>query len=67
MYKLNRTAFKMQTNEQASNNCEYWLAKTPAERLKAVAYLNSVAFNYPINNPPRLDRTHFKVRSRTNG
>ena len=67
MYKLNRTAFKMQTYEQASDNREYWLSKTATERLKAVAYLNSVAYNYPINNPPRLDRTYFKVTFRTNG
>ena len=67
MYKLDRTAFKMQTYEQASDHCEYWLSKTATERLKAVAYLNSVAYNYPVHNPPRLDRTYFKVTSRTNG
>ena len=64
MYKLNRKVFKMQTFEEASDNCKYWLQKTPIERLEAAAYLNSAAYNYPFNNPPRLDRTYFKITHR---
>lgn len=65
MYKLDRTAFKMQSYQEASDNCDYWLSKTPAERLNAAAYLNSVAYDYPINNPPPMDRTCFKITRRT--
>lgn len=64
MYKLDRTAFKMQTFQEASDNCDYWLSKTPAERLMAAAYLNSVAYNYPIDDPPRMDKTIFKITNR---
>ncbi|MGB8194663.1 MAG: hypothetical protein WCF67_22210 [Chitinophagaceae bacterium] len=63
-YKLDRTAFKAQTAEEASHQYGYWKKQTHEERLKAAFYLNSVAFNFDINNPPRLDRNSFKMRSR---
>lgn len=31
-------------------------------RLRAAAYLNSVAYNYDFNNLPRMDRTAFSMR-----
>ncbi len=63
-YKLDRTAFVQQTKEQATNQQEYWLAKTVNERLEAAFYLNSVAYNFDINNPPRMDKTFFTIRKR---
>jgi len=32
---MDRTAFKINTFEEADNNVEYWLSKTPTERLAA--------------------------------
>jgi len=64
MYRLDRNAFKMHKFEEAANHVDYWLSKTETERLKAAAYLNSVAYNYPSDNPPRLDKTLFHTRSR---
>ena len=61
-YRLDRTAFIAQTMEKASNNYSYWKQQSYTERLRASFYLNSVAFNFDINNPPRLDRTAFKTR-----
>lgn len=46
------------------NDFKYWQTKTVKERLLAVAYLNSVAFNYDINNPPKVDRTVFSIEKR---
>lgn len=63
-YRLDRTAFKAQTAEEASNHVDYYKSLTWQERLRIANYLNSIAFNYPENNPPRLDRTKFSVRSR---
>lgn len=40
---------------------------TFVDRLKVAAYLNSVAFRYDINNPPRLNRTAFSARKHQNG
>ena len=61
-YRLDRTKFKMQTFQEADNQYAYWRTKTPVERLRASYYLISVAFNFDINNPPRIDRSVFKMR-----
>jgi hypothetical protein len=63
-YRLDRTAFKAQTAKQASDHAAYYKKLTWQERLHIANYLNSVAFNYPESEPPRLDRTAFKIRVR---
>ena len=65
MFKLDRTAFMAGSHEAASDNIAYWKAQSMAERLKAAAYLNSVAWNYPVDNPPKLDRTFFCIKKRS--
>jgi hypothetical protein len=60
--RLDRTAFHAGTHEETEqyhNRCQ---PETHVERLQAAAYLNSVAFNYDLSNPPRLDRTLFTGR-----
>ncbi len=61
-YKLDRTAFSMHALEDNKPSIEYWKDKTLSERLAASFYLNSVAFNFDIENPPRMDRTVFSMR-----
>ena len=51
--RLDRTAFKHQTLEEAAHNLEYWKKQSYAKRLEAANYLNSVAYNFDINNPPK--------------
>lgn len=63
-FRLNRFAFKAQTAEEAANHSDYYKSLSWQERLKVAAYLNSIAFNYPENKPPRLDRTKFKAAAR---
>lgn len=61
-YRLDRTAFHAGTHEQTA---QYHAASQPAtytERLLAAAYLNSIAYRYDQENPPRLDRTAFSAR-----
>ncbi len=61
MYKLDRTAFKIQSFEEADHNRKYWLTKSYKERLEAGWYITCVAFNVdPIS--VRLDRTLFSIR-----
>ena len=62
-FRLDRTAFKGQTATQAANHKSYYTKLTWKERLKIAAYLNSVAYNYPLHNPPKIDRTKFNARS----
>lgn len=60
--KLDRTAFKKQSLTEADDNLAYWQSKTYEERLAAAFYLNSVAYNFDINNPPRMDKSVFSMR-----
>ena len=64
VYKLDRTTFKAQTLSEAAEHSFYYQNKSWQERLKIAAYLNSVAFNYPLKTPPRMDKTKFKAGSR---
>jgi hypothetical protein len=63
-YRLDRTAFKVQTPEEAANHGAYYRSLSWQERLRIANYLNSIAYNYPENEPPRMDKTVFSVRSR---
>ncbi len=63
-FRLDRTKFKAHTADEASDHATYYQSLTWQERLKIANYLNSIAYNYPEDNPPRLDRTKFSVRSR---
>lgn len=64
-YKLDRTAFKHQTLDEASHQLEYWKQQPYSERLKTANYLNSVAYNFDVNNPPKMDKTFFVIRKRS--
>ncbi len=57
----------MQTAKAADNNFLYWQTQSLEERLRAANYLNSVAYNFDINDPPKMDRTYFRMRGRANG
>lgn len=61
-YRLDRTAFHAGTHEQTEQYHATCQPATYAERLRVAAYLNSVAYRYDFNNPPRLDRTAFAAR-----
>ena len=61
-HRLDRTAFKMQTAEEASNTGAYWRQKPDAEKLRAAYHLSLRAWGYDPENEPRLDRTKFSMR-----
>lgn len=57
-----RTAIEMETATQASaNKAAYYRSLTWQERLCIANYLNSIKFNYPENDPPRMDKTIFSM------
>ena len=62
-FRLDRTAFHAGTHEETEAYHRQTQPETMVERLRAAMYLNSVAFNFDLNNPPRLDRTVFSCRS----
>ncbi|HSF89793.1 MAG TPA: hypothetical protein VLA46_10270 [Saprospiraceae bacterium] len=61
-HRLDRTAFKMQTAEQASNTVAYWRQRPDAEKLRAAYHLSLRAWGYDPENEPRLDKTKFSMR-----
>lgn len=62
-FKLDRTSFKAQTIKEAANHAKEYQKLSWQNRLKVAAYLNSIAFNFDINNPPRMNRTKFSAKS----
>ncbi|SKC11103.1 hypothetical protein [Dyadobacter psychrophilus] len=64
-FKLDRTAFHAGSHEETEKYYAKNQPKTSRERLQAANYLNSVAFQFDINNPPRMDRTAFSMRKHT--
>ena len=63
-FRLDRTACKGQTARAASNHSKYYSKLTWKERLEIAFYLNSVAFNFSLDNPPRMDKSKFSTSTR---
>ena len=62
-FKLDRTAFKAQSLKEAVNHATAYKKLSWQDRLKIAAYLNSVAYNFDVHNPPKMDRTKFSAQS----
>lgn len=63
-FQLNRNAFKAHTANEASDHSAYYKGMHWKDRLLIAAYLNSIAFNYPQEHPPKMDKTKFMAKSR---
>ena len=64
-FRLDRTAFEMRSHSQTEEHSyKYWKDQPVEERFRVAAYLNSVAYGYSYENPPRMDKTVFSVRKR---
>jgi len=63
-FRLDRTAFIARNASDLINYGEMHGKLTWQERLKIHRYLNSLAYCYDIDNPPRMDKTAFSMRSR---
>jgi hypothetical protein len=61
-FKLDRTAFHAGSHAETEMYYAKSQPKTGSERLAAATYLNSVAFNFDLSNPPKMDRTVFSMR-----
>jgi len=63
-FKLDRNAFEARSASEPVNYGKGHQQLTWQERLKIHCYLNSFAYGDDIDNPPRMDKTAFSVRSR---
>ncbi len=52
----------MHALEKNTPAIHYWKSKTVTERLQAAFYLNSIAYDFNLSSPPKLDRTVFSMR-----
>lgn len=60
-FKLDRTAFKASKAEEQVNYGEEYKDKSPWELLEIAFYLNSLAYGFSLENPPKMDKTAFEA------
>lgn len=58
-YKLDRTAFQAMTILEADNYQRDYTLETIERRLEIALYLTSIAYNFDMNHPPKMDKTIF--------
>ena len=66
-YRMDRTAFRINSFAEADNNTAYWLRQPVAERLRAAWYLTLQAYNLDPAELPTFDRTASALRYRRTG
>lgn len=59
--KMDKSKFSAFNKKNEPNDLEFWKTKTIKERIDAACYLISVAYNFDVNNPPKVDRTIFSM------
>ncbi len=62
MFRLDRTAFKAGNFKNKQKESDNYKDMTLEEIGKVFAYLQSVAYNYPLGKPPRMDKTVHSFR-----
>ena len=66
-FRLDRTQFSKISFKEADKEISDYKANTPKERLEIASRLIAIAYNFPIDNPPRMDKNFFEARSLQNG
>ena len=61
-YRLDRTAFRTMTFEEADNYTRYYKDITWKERLEISLYLTSMGYKFDRNNPPRMNKSVFEIK-----
>ena len=59
---MDKTAFKLQTVEEADDAMRNYINHSVKERLEIAYYLTSVAYKFDMHNPPRMDKTAFCIK-----
>ncbi|MBK6835284.1 MAG: hypothetical protein IPG89_13855 [Bacteroidetes bacterium] len=62
MLKFDRTVSSSGNIKDVRKESEYYSHLTFEKRAEVFAYLQSVAYNYPLGNPPKLDRLIYSKR-----
>ena len=59
--RLDRTAFAALSFEDADKSISRFHEHTWKERLLIANRLIAITYNFPLNDPPRMDKTHFEI------
>ncbi len=59
---MDKTASRIRTFEEADDGMRDCNNHTFRERLHIYWYLTSIAYKFDLNNPPRMDKTVFRMR-----
>lgn len=62
MAKLDRSFHTSYNFKTQKNEIEYYKNLSLDKVYEIFLYLNSVAFNYPLHSPPKMDKTVFSCR-----
>ncbi|MBL7741694.1 MAG: hypothetical protein JNK14_20920, partial [Chitinophagaceae bacterium] len=54
---MDKTAFKIQTFEEADDAMRDYSNFSLKERLRIYWHLTSIAYKFDLDNPPRMDKT----------
>ncbi|MCU0376487.1 MAG: hypothetical protein MUF24_14360, partial [Chitinophagaceae bacterium] len=65
-FKFYRTAFKATTVEEAEYDIRQHKHMSVKERFELMHYLNSIAYNYSKDNPPRMEKVFSCARKLIN-
>lgn len=63
-FRLDRTVFEARNASELVNYGKAYQNTTWQERLRIHQYLNSIAYGYDLDNPPRMDKTIFQIKKR---
>ncbi len=64
-YRLDRTAFKIMSFEEADNYMRDYKKYTWQQRLSISLYLTSIAYKFDLYNSPRLEKNFFRIIKRS--
>jgi hypothetical protein len=63
--KLDKKSFSVVSLQESDNDIDYWLSRTPEERIIAVEFLRQLIFNYDPSTE-RLQRVFETAEFKTN-
>ena len=65
-YRMDKTAFRIRTFEEADNAARDYSVFPVMERLRIAWHLTSIAYQFDIDNPPRMDKSYFRIKKHDN-
>lgn len=65
-YRMDKTAFKIQSVEEANDAMQDYSKYTLKEKLEIAFYLTSIAYCFDMKYPPRMDKSVFRIKKLQN-